>query len=330
MSAVTGADRRASAMGSTETIQARVISITREAEGINSYELQDRAGRELVPFTAGAHVDLHLPNGLIRSYSLVNPPRERHRYVIAVNRDAASRGGSRFIHEHLRVGDAIAVGTPRNNFALDENAAHSVLVAGGIGITPLWCMTRRLEELGRSWALYYSARTRRHAAFAEPLRRFGARVHWNFDREPGGAMLDLAKIVRAAPPDAHLYCCGPLAMLDAFERATAARAPHLVHVESFAPREPAATRGGFTVVLARTERSFTVPIGKTILETLLDEGIEVQHSCTQGVCGSCETAVLEGVPDHRDLVLSREEHARNRTMMLCCSGSRSPRLVLDL
>jgi vanillate O-demethylase ferredoxin subunit len=317
-------------MGATETIQARVTSITREAEGISLYELRNRSGHDLPPFTAGAHVDLHLPNGMIRSYSLVNPEHERHRYVIAVNKDAASRGGSRFIHEHLRDGDAIAVGAPRNNFALDEDAAHSVLIAGGIGITPLWCMIQRLEALDRSWELYFSTRTRQHAAFLGPLRRLGARVHWNFDREPGGAMLDLAQIVHAAPPGAHLYCCGPLPMLDAFERATASRPSQSVHVEYFAARAPAATRGGFTVVLARSGRSLTVLAGKTILETLLDGGLDVQHSCTQGVCGSCETAVLEGVPDHRDLVLSKEEHARNRTMMICCSGSKSPRLVLDL
>ncbi len=311
-------------------IALRVASISREAEGINSYDLRHPAGGELPPFTAGAHVDLQLPNGLIRCYSLVNPERERHRYVIAVNKDAASRGGSRFIHEHLRVGDVIGVGIPRNNFALEEGATRSVLIAGGIGITPLWCMIQRLEALGRDWELYFSARTRQHAAFGGPLRRLGARVHWNFDREPGGAMHDLAKIVRAAPPDAHLYCCGPRSMLAAFERATAARPPQLVHVEYFGPKEPPAARGGFTVVLARAGRSLTVPAGKTILETLLDEGLEVQHSCTQGVCGSCETPVLEGVPDHCDLVLSKEERARNRTMMICCSGAKSARLVLDL
>src|SRR5712691_6469159 len=174
-------------------MQVRVKRISYEAESINSYELVALAGGELVPFTAGSHLDLHLSNGMIRSYSLVNDQSERSRYVIAVNNDAASRGGSRFIHETLRAGDIITISHPRNNFALQENAAHSVLIAGGIGITPLLVMIRRLKALDRSWELFYAARTRAAAAFLDELNAVRpnghANLHVHFDQETLGRML---------------------------------------------------------------------------------------------------------------------------------------------
>jgi tetrachlorobenzoquinone reductase len=314
-------------------LQARLKRISFEAETVNSYELTAIAG-ELMPFTAGSHIDLHLSNGMIRSYSLVNDQSERHRYVIAVNRDAASRGGSCFIHDRLRAGDIVTISHPKNNFSLRENAAHSVLIAGGIGITPLLSMIRRLEALGRSWELFYAARTRKMAAFLDELKTIRPdvrrNVHLNFDQEPGGKMLDLAAIASNAPRDAHLYCCGPVSMLEAFEGATADRAAEHVHVEYFKAREMPAVEGGFEVRLARSNRTIIVPAGKTVLDAVLDAGIAVNYACAEGVCGTCETRVIEGVPDHRDLFLSQEEQAANKSMMICCSGSKSPTLVLDL
>lgn len=306
-------------------IEVRIKSITYEAQGIHSIDLRPMPGQELAPFEAGAHIDVHLSNGLIRSYSLVNSQDERHRYVIAVNRDAQSRGGSRYVHDELRVGHTLAIGAPRNNFRLEENAPHSVLIAGGIGITPLWCMIQRLEALGRSWELHYGARSRPCTAFSDALPKQGERVHLSF-----GTPLDLEAIVAQAPPAAHLYCCGPLPMLDAFEAATLSRPAEQVHVEYFAAKKGPAADGAFSVVLAKSGRTLDVPKGKTILETVLDSGIAAAHSCMEGVCGTCETRVLEGIPDHRDLVLSKQEKESNRTMMICCSGSRGPRLVLDL
>jgi ferredoxin-NADP reductase len=315
-------------------MQVRVKRINFEAEAINSYELVAPEGSDLPAFTAGSHIDLHLPNRMIRSYSLVNDPGERGRYVVAVNKDAASRGGSRFVYETVRPGDFLTISPPRNNFALEENAVHSVLIAGGIGITPVLSMIRRLDVLGRYWELFYAARTRSAAAFLDALEALRpnprAKIHLNFDQEPPGRPLDLAAIVKQVPMDAHLYCCGPVSMLEAFEAATADRPGKHVHVEYFKAREKPAAAGGFEVKLARSNRSIAVQAGKSILDALLDAGVSVSYACTEGVCGTCETKVIDGLPDHRDLFLSKEEQAANKTMMICCSGSKSPALVLDL
>jgi vanillate O-demethylase ferredoxin subunit len=317
-----------------ELLQVRVKRISYEAESINSYELVAPAAHDLVPFTAGSHIDLHLSNGLIRSYSLINDQSERNRYVVAINKETASRGGSSYAHETLRAGSLITISHPKNNFTLEESARHSVLIAGGIGITPLLSMIRRLDALGRSWELHYAARTRPAAAFLDELSSLrsgsSAGVFLHFDQENAGRTLDLATIVKNTPVDAHLYCCGPVAMLEAFETATADRPADRVHVEYFKAKEKPASEGGFEVKLARSNRVVKVEPGKTILNALLDAGIMVNYSCSEGVCGTCETRVIEGMPDHRDLFLGKEEHAANRTIMICCSGSKSSTLVLDL
>jgi vanillate O-demethylase ferredoxin subunit len=269
---------------------------------------------------------------MIRSYSLVNNQSERHRYVIAVNKDASSRGGSSFVHDTFKAGDIVSASAPRNNFALREDAEYSLLIAGGIGITPLMSMIRRLETLGRPWKLTYAARTRRAAAFLGELEaiRPNADLHRHFDDEHGGQPLDLAGIVASAQANAHLYCCGPVPMLEAFEKAAAGRPSGHVHVEYFQAAQAPAVDGGFEIRLARSNRTIAVEPGKTILDAVLDAGIMANYSCSEGVCGTCETRVIEGIPDHRDLFLSPEEKAANNTIMICCSGSKSGTLVLDL
>jgi ferredoxin-NADP reductase len=320
---------------SNSTHYVRVHAVCEEAEGVKRIELRPEATHGALPvFTAGAHIDLHLPNGIVRSYSLMNSQAECNRYVIGVYRVPEGRGGSAWIFDHLKVGDRLAIGAPRNNFVLAEDAPHSVLIAGGIGVTPLLCMARRLTALGRPWKLHYATRTRRNAGFLDALAELEAKcpgsVQLNFDHEPGGQMLDLQALVNASPTEVHLYCCGPDGMLRAFEAATAGRPQAQVHVEHFSPAIPAVQDGGFTVVLRQSNREIAVPAGKTILDALLDEGIEVPCSCMEGTCGSCETRVLEGEPDHRDVVLNAVEKAANDRMMICCSGSRSRRLVLDI
>lgn len=318
-----------------DTLTLRLRAMTWEAEGILGLELVPAAPGEPLPaFTAGAHIDLHLPGGPVRSYSLLNDPAERHRWCVAVYRDPASRGGSRQVHEQLRPGQLLTVSPPRNHFPLDESAPLSVLIAGGIGITPLLCMVRRLTALGRPWVLHHAVRTRAHAAFGDELQALAAQgsgtLHRVFDQEPGGRMLDIAAVVVALPDGAHVYCCGPAGMLAAFERATAGLPPERVHLEYFAAKDAPAASGGFSVKLRRDGRTVPVPPGQSILDALAAIGAEPPWSCREGVCGTCEVRVLEGVPDHHDMVLSPAQRDANDRMMVCCSGAKSPLLVLDL
>jgi len=307
--------------------------VTYEAEDIRSFEFRSPDEVSLPPYTAGAHVDLRLPGGIERSYSLLDSGGPLNRYRVAVQRAAESRGGSAFMFDGLKVGDIVQVTRPANSFELDELAPLTVLIGGGIGITPLSCMIQRLEALGKEWRLYYASRTRSRAAFlssfAKLERSAAGRVTMVFDQEPGQKMLDLPAVIGAHPPGTHFYCCGPARMLKAFEQATSGLPPECVHVEYFAS-DQAPAKGGFEVELARSGTLIFVPENKTILETLLARGMDVPRSCMSGVCGTCETAVIEGTPDHRDHVLSARERASNRKMMICCSGSLSPRLVLDL
>jgi ferredoxin-NADP reductase len=316
------------------TRKAKLKGVTQEAEDICVLEFGAADGAPLAPFSAGAHIDLHLANGLVRSYSLVNSPTEHHRYVIGVKKEAEGRGGSRFIHEQLHVGDVIEIGVPRNNFSLREEAGRSVLIAGGIGVTPLACMSRRLEELGKPWELHYAARDRSSAGFVPQLGAFGPKVNFYFPTEfyasSRATRIDIADIVHRAPPDAHIYCCGPRSMLSAFEAAVAGRAADQIHVEFFSNTEPFDTEGGFEVMLAKSGETIEVPSGKTILDVLLARGIDAPYSCLEGVCSSCETRVISGIPEHRDLILTTQERAAGDRMMICCSRSKSRTLVLDL
>ena len=313
----------------SEPVDMRLVAIRYAAEQVHLYEFRPVSGAPVPRFTAGAHVDLHLPNGLVRQYSIANGEEERHRYLLGVKREAEGRGGSRFIHDELRVGAVLAVGGPRNNFPVVEAAAHSVFVAGGIGVTPIVSMIARLRALGRSWELHYAVRRRSEAAFFDELRPGGGRVQLHVDEEQGG-VLDVARLVRAAADDAHLYCCGPAPMLDAFTAAAVSRPAQHVHLEHFSAVTPPAGGSGFIVELARSKLWVSIAPGQTILDGLRARGLEVQASCEQGICGSCETRVLAGEPDHRDMLLSPEEKAANEVMMICCSGSRSAVLVLDL
>ncbi|WP_028628874.1 PDR/VanB family oxidoreductase [Metapseudomonas resinovorans] len=318
-------------MTHNNTLTAFVHTLRFEAEGITSVELRPCGDQVFAPFSAGAHIDLHLPNGLVRSYSLLNSPEDSSRYVVGILRDRNSRGGSAYVHQNLRVGMQLQISQPRNLFQLDEDAEHTVLVAGGIGVTPIYCMLNRLRALGRSVEMLYCARSRKEAAFVEELAASDANIQLHFDDEKGGPV-DLRSFLAERPSSAHFYCCGPTPMIDAFENLCESLGHPNMHIERFAaaPQAPAALQGTYEVQLARSGKSVEVPGGKSLLDALLESGIEVDCSCREGVCGACETRVLEGEPDHRDGVLTKAEKAANQTMMVCVSGCKGSRLVLDL
>jgi vanillate O-demethylase ferredoxin subunit len=313
-------------------MRVRLTQIRLEANAIVSFELRPIVPEQPLPaFTAGAHIDVHMPGERVRSYSLVNDQEERDRYLIAVQHETAGRGGSAWLHTVPRVGMELEIGMPVNDFPLDETAAESVFIAGGIGITPILSMIRRLERLGRNWRLYYAARAKEHAAFLEPLAALDrdARVGLFLGSTPD-AQMSIKAVVDDAPRDAHLYCCGPRGMLDTFLDACSARPAQRVHFERFGAASEAATAGGFEIELARSGRRMRVDAGKTMLDVLVENGVAVQYACSAGVCGTCKTAVLDGVPDHRDEYLTDDEKRSNKVVMVCCSGSQTESLCLDL
>jgi vanillate O-demethylase ferredoxin subunit len=306
-----------------------------EAEDVLSFVFQPLERPRIESIDPGSHVDVHLPNGLMRSYSLSNGPGHQDGYRLTVARDPASRGGSTFMHDSLKVGQILELSDPRNNFDLACDAAMSVFFAGGIGITPFVPMLSRLNDLGRSWRLHYCVRTRARAALLRELEALAAagagELLPNYDEDPSG-MLDLEKALAEIPADAHVYCCGPTAMLTAFRAVaqTLGIPSACVHFEYFSSEVETATEGGFTIVLNKTGGEILVQPGQTILHALTEHGLNVPYSCEEGICGACETRVLDGTPDHRDMILSDTEREESKTMMICCSGSKSPRLVLDL
>ncbi|MCU0927379.1 MAG: PDR/VanB family oxidoreductase [Hydrogenophaga sp.] len=321
-------------MSNATTVQAWVHTLRFEADDIIGVELRPVEGSTFPAFEAGSHIDLHLPNGMVRSYSLCNDSRETHRYVLGVLKDRASRGGSRCVHEQLRVGMRLGISAPRNNFPLHEDASHSVLLAGGIGVTPVLCMARRLQALGRSFEFVYCARSRKSAAFIAEIEALGAPVTWHFDDEHGGPPDLKALLGRRAPSASeHFYACGPAVMLDGFEKTCAALGHTHAHIERFTAVEVAASadaKQAYTVELRRSGKTFEVTPDKTLHQCLIDIRANVPFSCEEGICGSCETRVIEGEPDHRDSVLTAAEQATNQSMMVCVSGCKSARLVLDL
>ena len=314
-------------------IEVRLSAIEAVARDTNVYTLRRPDGGALPAYKPGAHIDIHLPNGLVRQYSLLNPNTDPESYAVAIKRDAQSRGGSRYIFDEMHVGDTLKISAPRNNFPLVENAEHVVLFAGGIGITPIWCMVQQLSAAKRPWTLHYSCRSRADMAFLEALEQEqSGSVHLHFDDEADGKFLDLGAAIAAAPGHAHFYCCGPNPMLAAFEAAAAKLPRHQVHVEYFTPKEESAPAklGGFWVELARSGEEYFIPEGKKILEVLYEAGVDVDYSCELGICGECVTRVISGLPEHHDSVLSEEEQASNEKVMICCAGCKTERLVLDM
>lgn len=314
------------------SLRLRVQSLAYGAEQIVVFDLRRPGGGTLPSFAPGAHINVKTGPGLVRSYSLLNDGVAPERYLIAVQRDRRSRGGSSWLHEKLRPGDLLEVSAPTNRFPLEESATHSRFVAGGIGITPILGMVRRLEQLGHSWMLYYRFRARDAAFIPDELEawRAAGKVHFSDAAREGRQAFDVREIVEGAEPDAHLYCCGPGSMMEAFAVAASQRPPSHVHMEHFQTGQGGSTDGGFVVNLVRSGRTITMAPGKSILAAVRELGIEVDYSCEQGLCGECETRVIAGTPDHRDLYLTQAEKLSGTKIMICCSGSLSPELDLDL
>ncbi|MFI6494650.1 PDR/VanB family oxidoreductase [Streptomyces sp. NPDC050564] len=295
------------------------------ADGVLALTLRHPLGEELPSWEPGAHIDVVLGPGLERQYSLCGDPSDRRAWRIAVLREPDGRGGSSYVHEQLGQGDMVRVRGPRNHFGL-RPAPRYRFIAGGIGITPILPMLAAAEATGAEWTLLYGGRSRRSMAFAEELSRYGDRVRIAPQDETG--LLDLASVLADIPEDTLVYCCGPGPLLDAVEEACPSG---LLHVERFQPKvQESGPDGEFEVVLERAGRTLTVPAGVSVLDTVRAAGVEVLYSCTEGTCGTCETDVLEGTPDHRDSVLTDEEREAGETMLICVSRCLGKRLVLDL
>jgi vanillate O-demethylase ferredoxin subunit len=304
------------------------------AAGICSFELADPSGRALPSFSAGAHIDVACGPGLVRQYSLCNDPGENHRYVIGVLRDPNSRGGSAAMHA-LAEGAEVEVGEPRNHFPLAPEAGHSILIAGGIGVTPLLCMAEELTRAGASFELHYCTRSPEHTAFLDRLSSpdLAGRTRLYHDSAAADARIDLVRLLAAPKPDRQLYVCGPAGFIDlVLDRARAAGwSEEQLHREYFAaPLLPAGEERAFQVELAGSGRLIEVAIGQSVVQALAGAGVDILTSCEQGDCGTCLTRVLAGQPDHRDAYLTDAEKAANDQFLPCCSRSCSPLLVLDL
>jgi len=302
---------------------------------ICTFELVDVNGRPLPAFSAGSHIDVHLPNGLTRQYSLCNDPAESHRYLIGVLRDPATRGGSQAMHDLVCEGQVLRISAPKNHFPLAHEAHRSILLAGGIGVTPILCMAERLAVVGADFEMHYATRSRDRAAFYDRIiaSPYAPRVQFHFDDGPPGQKLDIGTLLAVPQPGAHVYVCGPKGFMDAVLGTARANGwpESQVHYEFFSAEiTKSDSDESFQVKLASSGRVVVVPKDKTVVQALADAGVEVQTSCEQGVCGTCLTRVLEGEPDHKDMYLTPQEQAANDQFTPCCSRAKSAMLVLDL
>lgn len=317
----------------TDALRAVVDARTRIADDVVELVLRPVAGGELPAWEPGAHVDVEIDGAggdrLVRQYSLCGDPADRTTYRIAVLRQPAGRGGSVRLHDHVEEGDKLTLRGPRNHFPLEPAPGH-LFLAGGIGVTPLLAMARRAAAAGAEWWMHYGGRSRTAMAYLDALDEVASDRLTVVPQDEQG-LIDLAAALDMVAPGTVVYCCGPEPLLAAAEAACATRGLQL-RTERFAPKavDPAAVDSAFTVELASTGAELVVPADRSIVDVLAEAGVDVLTSCEEGTCGTCETAVVAGVPDHRDSVLTAEEQAAGDRILPCVSRARSSRLVLDL
>ena len=315
-------------------LKLRVTRIDAVTPRICCIEFQNADTGELPAFAAGAHIDVELGNGEVRSYSLLNDPKERNRYVLGVLREQSGTGGSDWVHDSLQTGDVLIAQLPSNDFPLDEEGGHHILIAGGIGITPIMSMAARLKSLGQSYALHYCARSPAEAAFGDELTAsHGSKLSFHFDGGNPAAGLDLKSLLAVRPPAAHVYVCGPVGLIRAVREAAKGWPEGMVHFELFKgsakDTEPVSNDQPFDIVLKRANLTLTVPADKTILQIVRAAGIKVKTLCTRGTCGTCRVGLVSGKVDHRDEVLDDDE--KESFLQVCVSRAMpGETLVLDL
>ncbi|HVW42762.1 MAG TPA: PDR/VanB family oxidoreductase [Amycolatopsis sp.] len=301
-----------------------------EADGVISLTLSAVSGGQMPPWEPGAHIDVLLPDGMERQYSLCGDPADSTTWKIAVLREEAGRGGSRWLHDNATQGEHLRVRGPRNNFPLVD-AERYLFIGGGIGITPLMTMVAEAERNGAAWNLVYGGRRADSMAFREELAAYGDRVRILPEDEHG--LLDIVGLIGSATDDTIVYCCGPTGLLDVVQKQCDDRFPGNLHIERFAPVEPVGPREGdqpVEVVCEYSEKTIMVPADKSILDALVEAGVDVESSCSEGTCGTCEIAVRAGIPDHRDSLLTAQERESGETMLVCVSRAMTDRLVLDI
>ncbi|MDH1339296.1 PDR/VanB family oxidoreductase [Ectopseudomonas oleovorans] len=313
------------------TVQVRKRQL--QGDGVVVLDLIPVGGATLPAFEAGAHVDIHIAPGLVRQYSLCSDPADNAAYRLGVLKDPASRGGSLGVHEQLLEGREVQISTPRNLFPLASAAKRSILIGGGIGITPMIAMAYALQAQGQDFELHYCGRSRSRSAFLDELgsASFAERVFTHFDDEAAEQKLDMDAVLGQAQAGVHVYTCGPSGFMDWVigESVKRGYADDHIHREYFQV-EVDNSGASFEVVAARSGKSVQVAEGQTILEALGSLGIKIEVSCEQGVCGTCMCEVLEGEPDHRDVYFTDDEKQANDQILVCCSRAKSKKLVLDI
>jgi vanillate O-demethylase ferredoxin subunit len=327
--------RRFRPAAETARLRVRVVAKRIEADDICTFELADPLGKPLPNFGAGSHVDVHMRDGLVRQYSLCNDPSDSHRYLLGVLRTPGSRGGSAAMHDDVQEGDTIEISEPRNHFQLAHGTRRSLLLAGGIGITPILCMAERLANSGADFEMHYCTRSPQRTAFLQRIRQssFGPRVHFHFGNGPAEQRLDLDTVLQRPIAGTHLYVCGPSGFMDSVLKAARRKGwpEQQLHREFFSSSVQASPNDReFAVRIASTGRTYQVARDETVVAALARHHIDIPTSCGQGVCGTCLTRVIDGDPEHRDSYQTDAERSRNDQFTPCCSRAKSPILVLDI